>query len=244
DKGGVALWMFTYGDMVTLLLVFFIMLFSFSTIDAQKWQSLVKALSGNIGILDGGKEIKVTEIIPTGQVTPKSTASLSPGPTPTKGSDYFFDLYIQIKGYVDKNGLNSKLDLINMDHEILIRFRDNAIFDSGKADIKPEMIVTLKDIAGILREYQDKVEGVRIEGHTDNVPIQSSRYPSNWELSTARAVQVLRFFIEQQHMKPAKLSAVGYGEYHPVANNDTEQNRALNRRVDILIVKSVEAGEG
>jgi chemotaxis protein MotB len=237
------LWMFSYGDMVTLLLVFFVMLFSFSTIDAQKWQSLVRALSGNTGILDGGKEIKVTDIIPTVQITAEPTPSDSPVPTPTKGSDYFFDLYKQIKDYVDDNGLNSKLELINMDHEILIRFRDNAIFDSGKADIKLEVMVTLRDIAGILREYQDRIEGIRIEGHTDNVPIQNPKFPSNWELSTARAVQVLRFFIEQQHMKPAKLSAVGYGEYHPVANNDTEQNRALNRRVDILIVKSFEAGE-
>jgi len=231
-------WMATYGDMVTLLLVFFVLLFSFSTIDGQKWRSLVIALSGNIGVLEQGSSLDDLMSVPSdpdleGEEDPAQVPDLSPSPEP----DAFDTLYERIKAYVEENRLEGQLALIKGDFEIVIRFRDHALFDPGKADIKEDALEVLSGIARILVAHDQDIAAVRVEGHTDNVPINTPQFPSNWELSTGRAVGVLRLFAEDKGFEPRKLSAVGYGEYHPVADNDTPENRSRNRRVDILIVR-------
>ncbi len=106
-------------------------------------------------------------------------------------------------------------------------------FDSGSATLRPGAEATLEQIANVLR---DLPEGIRIEGHTDDVPIHNANFPSNWELSTARATEIVKLFITRYHMDPGRLQASGYAQYHPQASNDTAEGRALNRRVDIVIV--------
>lgn len=251
EKPSSPLWMGTYGDMVTLLLVFFVLLFSFSTIDGQKWRSLVVALAGNTGVLELGSSLDTEPNDPLGQDPEKNyDENREPDDNDStdcktededkllEESDAFQKLFERIKAYVETSELSGHLELVKGDFEILIRFQDNVIFDSGKADIKEQAFEILGGISIILLNHQEELDGIRIEGHTDNVPIRNARFPSNWELSTSRAVQVLRYFIEEKDLDPRKLSAVGYGEFHPIEPNETEAGRTINRRVDILIIKA------
>jgi chemotaxis protein MotB len=116
---------------------------------------------------------------------------------------------------------------------LVVRFADQVFFDLGKADLKPEAIEILTRLGPLLKDIPNPI---RIEGHTDNLPISTARFPSNWELSTHRATSVIRYLVEELGFSPDKLSAAGYGEYRPIADNETPAGRALNRRVDIVII--------
>lgn len=120
--------------------------------------------------------------------------------------------------------------------KLTVKMADSILFDSGKAEVKPEGVSVLRKVVDILKSVKDK--SIRIEGHTDNVRIdgsQAKKYPSNWELSAARAVNVTRL-LQQQGINPSILSAVAYGEYHPVASNDTDEGKARNRRIELILV--------
>ncbi|AHM56653.1 hypothetical protein EAL2_c13580 [Peptoclostridium acidaminophilum DSM 3953] len=218
-------WMTTYSDMVTLLLTFFILMFSFSSVDAQKFDSMMKSFQGSLGILEGGK-------------------TLSEIPLTTDGADIDIDskgiyehLSQEIEDYLNQNGLGESVNIINGNNGLILRFNENVLFDSGKADLKPQAMDTLSYICSLLNGKDFGEKKIRVEGHTDNVPIYNSKYPSNWELSVSRACNVVRFMIEQNSVMPERLSAAGYSEYHPVTTNDSFENKAKNRRVDILILK-------
>lgn len=250
-------WQTTYGDMVTLLLTFFVLLFSFSTINEAKWKELVFAFTGSTA---GGKIIPTNGNgnedftppplpTPTPKTTPSETPIESKSPTPTQTPkptptvrfpDNIDEIYNGIIGFVKDFELETKVEVNKTDFEIIIRFTDNVMFESGKADLKPEFHGVLSAFANILDRFEEEIEMIRIEGHTDNRPINTWQFPSNWELSTARAVTVLRYLIEEKGFSPIKISAVGYGEYHPVDTNETAEGRARNRRVDFVITRSAD----
>jgi len=231
EKGGAPSWMTTYGDMVTLLLTFFVLLYSFSSIDAEKWQALVVSLSGGSkGVLQHETEVAELE--------KKESPKIEDLDELQAELAEFQELYENLKQYVEENQLASQIILSKTDSEIQIRFADNVLFDSGKANLKPNAMEILTKITAALISYKDSIKMIRIEGHTDNVAINTSEFPSNWELSTARAVEVLRYLVEKKQIKPDIISAVGYGEYHPIASNNTEQGRTSNRRVDFVIARS------
>jgi chemotaxis protein MotB len=125
-----------------------------------------------------------------------------------------------------------------MEKGLVITFVADVLFDSGKARIRPEMYNTLDKVARILSENVPN-NLVGIEGHTDNEPIRYSGWRSNWELSTARALSVLHYLVDQKNIVPERVSAIGYGEYHPVATNDTKEDRQMNRRVEIVILPQI-----
>jgi chemotaxis protein MotB len=129
---------------------------------------------------------------------------------------------------------NGEITLKRYKTKTIINIDNSILFDSGQAMLKKKVRKSLAKIAQAINKYPDN--NIQIEGHTDNVPIHTERFPSNWELSSARALAVLRFFVDRTDMDPRKLSAVGYGEYHPLAPNDTKENKRLNRRVDIVIL--------
>jgi chemotaxis protein MotB len=137
-----------------------------------------------------------------------------------------------VKEYLRQQGLEDTISARLEDRGVILEIRDNILFDSGKADIKPEAAEVLRKVAGIIRSVPNQII---VEGHTDNVPINTPRYPSNWELSVDRAVRVVRFLIANYHIAPERFLATGYGEYHPVADNSTVEGRARNRRVNIVI---------
>lgn len=230
-------WMDTYGDMVTLLLTFFVLLYSFSSIDSSKWERLVAALSGNKSVLLEDSAIKELEYPDLDEqkadvIGTDDRELMNQGEISVKTAEA---LYEQLKGYIDGNNLAQDVALSRAGDEIRIRFTSNVLFDLGKADIKPEAYKILNDVSYAIATYNRTIEMVRIEGHTDNLPISTRTFPSNWELSTSRAVNVLRYLIEVTGLPSTQLSAVGYGEYHPFADNSTEEGRRLNRRVDFVI---------
>ena len=231
--GGSPEWMTTYGDMVTLLLCFFVLLFSFSEIDARKFKSMIASFQGSLGILDSDG----INIVPTDDSTLPTTEGMNEE---------------QIKELLDFQGLQDALEeflmekdleddiLISMDSKgLIMRFQDNVLFDSGRADIKEEAKEILIEIVEFLDHPDFRNKYIRVEGHTDSDPLKkNARYETNWELSTARASNVVRFFIEEMNLDPKRFSASGYSKYHPIAENDTPENKRKNRRVDIVILRS------
>jgi chemotaxis protein MotB len=141
---------------------------------------------------------------------------------------------------------DKQVKLQMMDKGLVITFLADVLFDSGKAVIKPETYPVLDKVARVLKENVPHLN-VGIEGHTDNEPIKYSGWKSNWELSTGRALSVLHYLVDEKEISPKRVSAIGYGEYRPVASNATDEDRQLNRRVEVVIIPQVtkvkEAGE-
>lgn len=240
-----AYWMDTYGDMVTLLLTFFVLLFSFSTIDAAKWEELANALSGMpIISIQALSATDVSAPAIDGQET--TDAEPTPTPAPTSAAEgmnaaqiaevkeQFDELYDKVKSHVEINGLQDKLNVQMQDNAILMTMNESALFDSGSAVLKVDAMEILPSICDILKQYDGLISKIRIEGHTDNVPIQNSKFRDNWELSSARALSVLYYMLSLD-MDPVKMREEGLGEYHPIVPNDSKVNQARNRRVDFII---------
>ncbi len=133
---------------------------------------------------------------------------------------------------------DKQIKLKMMEKGLVITFLTDVLFDSGKSKIKPEAMPGLDKVAVVLKENVPDLK-VGIEGHTDNEPIKHSKWRSNWELSTSRALSVLHYLIDDKAISPMRLSAIGYGEYHPVASNDTREGRKINRRVEVVIMPRV-----
>lgn len=235
-KAGLPEWLATYGDLVTLLMCFFVLLFAFSNIDAQKFEAVMQSFQGSAGILSGGKSLSDGPFVFNGM--PESQVSESPQET-----EKLQMLKEQVEKYLEQNNLQANV-LVELDARgLLLRFKENVLFDSGKAVLKPDALKILSFLGDILNKPEFAERYIRVEGHTDNIPIRTEVFPSNWELSTGRAASVIRFYIENTELKPARFAASGYGEYYPVANNTTTEGRALNRRVDIVILRDVEIKE-
>ncbi len=241
EEEGSPAWMNTYGDMVTLLLTFFVLLFAFSTIDAQKWEEIVSSLSGTpfvaIQALDPGDVMADEQPIDeTSWDIPEPT----PQPSTVNGmnveeiKERFDELYEKIKEHIAQNGLQEDLNVTMEDDVIVMRMNESALFDSGRDEIRPIAKEILPSICEIILQYDKLIRKIRIEGHTDTVPIQNSKFKDNWELSQARAYSVLQYLLTM-NMDPVKMWPVGLGEYHPVDDNTTEAGKARNRRVDFVI---------
>lgn len=216
-------WMLTYGDLVTQILIFFVLLFSFSNVDQGKFGSAMISLQGALGVLPG-----TTTIVDTG--TGGGTGSTQPTMTQADMGQLEQAQKLIQEGLGATEGVETTIE---GDRGLVVRMKDSILFDSGQADLKPAAMAVLDKLAGTLRQLPNQV---RIEGHTDNRPISTAKYPSNWELSTARATNVIRYLIEHSGLSPKRLSAAGYGEYRPVSDNGTDAGRADNRRVDIVLL--------
>lgn len=220
-------WLGTYSDMVTLLLTFFILLYTFATVDEQKFKSVSTAFQTTFtGKTNKNGEAMFDVNEKTGQ------DPLIGEDKPPALEDKLNSMYLQIKSYIEKNNIDATIEKQIDKRGIVLRIDDNVLFELGKAELKPESKVTLDKIDNLFKSIPNRI---KIEGHTDNIPIKNYRYESNWELSTARAVNVVKYYIESKGQNPKRFEAAGYGEYHPVVPNDTNEHRAMNRRVEILI---------
>lgn len=227
-------WLGTYSDMVTLLMTLFVLLYSMSTVDEAKVQAISQAFSIMTGksadsilqydIYEGsqpvlGGESKVENTIQQSENIDKK------------------NMYENVKEFVDKNQLNTTIDIAQDENGVVLQLRDNILFESGKADLIDGSSEILDKINTLISTLPNSIV---IEGHTDNVPISTSVYKDNWDLSTARASNVLRYFTQLKGQDPTRFSAAGYGEYKPKVDNSTDENRTQNRRVNILIVSNNE----
>ncbi len=212
-------WMDTYADTITLLLTFFILLYSISAVDSEKLKELAEALQNS---LTGKQSVKELENLDDIKVDIE------------KDSNKYEDLAKKLNEIIEKNSLTEVIKIREEDRGIVLQVDESILFDPGKAEIKEGSIDILNTISKIIEETDNDIVA---EGHTDNVPINTAKYKSNWELSTARAMNIVKYFIENKNISPTRLSVKGYGEYNPIAPNDTPENRTKNRRVDILIVE-------
>jgi chemotaxis protein MotB len=228
DDAGGSEWLATYGDLVTLLLCFFILLFSMSTVDNKKIRQAISSLN-SMGIM--GQSGNVTENV-------GDTISNLDIYNAIEVKEEMDDIYTKVKEVVDSKGLAEDVQVEKVGPGVLLRFKDEILFDPGQADLKINAKNILQRLGEILRTHN---KNIRIEGHTDNVPISTSRFRSNWELSAARAISVVKYFTEElpveQMIDPKKFEVSGYGEYHPIAPNDSAQNKQKNRRIEITILK-------
>lgn len=199
-------WQNSYSDLMTDLLAIFVILFSFAMMS-----------QASVAFKQKRAEASIKE-----QILPYQEAHNS--------------IFESIEAYINEEGLSEQLSVTDQGNNIiLLRAKSSVFFDSGQAGIKPNAEPILDNISQIIKKYSDSIKMVRIEGHTDNRPMHNNQFDSNWELSTTRAVNVLRRLLEISKLKSEKLSAVGYGEFHPIADNATEDGKAINRRVDFII---------
>lgn len=228
DGGSGNEWLQTYSDTVTLLLTFFVLLYSFATVDAKKFQQVSTAIQS---VLSGQSANSIFEYNMKNGTKPIVGDLKKTG----KGSGNSNALYEQVKEFVEKNKLNKTVKIRKNKLGIIMQLKDSVIFESGQSDIKENSKVILDKVTTLISTMPNEII---VEGHTDNVPINNDKYKSNWDLSTARAVNVLRYFVETKHLNPKRFNAAGYGEFKPLFNNDSDEHRAQNRRVNILIVAS------
>jgi len=221
-------WMNTYADMVTLLLCFFVLLFAMSAVNAKKFQIVISSLQGALGIMPGAIQPNIPNEDTPYSLEEMQARMLVEEIARMRSLSESFRIELEQAGLADKVAVGVE------DRGILFRFQDTVLFDLGKADLRPEAREVLAKIGELLEKVPNSV---RVEGHTDNWPIRTERFPSNWELSTGRAVSVVRFLIEEAGLDPKRLQAAGYGEHHPLESNETAEGRQKNRRVDIILLR-------
>ena len=217
-------WLDTYADMITLVMTFFVLLYSMSTVDQAKLQQVSNALNNFLTGSEGASTLQY---------------NLYDGEVPLVGGETKIDTieekttYEEVKDFVDKNSLYDVVSIVSDERGVILQLKDSILFEKAKADLKDDSLALLDKINGLILILPN---AVIIEGHTDNVPINTIEFPTNWELSGDRASKVLRYFTEIKGQDPKKFTYQGCGDTKPLVENNTEENRAINRRVNILIV--------
>lgn len=243
-KKGLDEWMSTYGDMMTLLLCFFVLLFAMSTIDAAKFAEIAASFSSvnKITIMESASS-SILESLGNGIVSmPVAQGDASEeNEEREKATEELVKMASDFKTYFAQQNLQDKIDVEQNEQYITLNFKDGILFDSGKADLKPEALGALDIVSNELAKYPEN--NVKIEGHADNMPINTPRYPNNWYLSAARAISVAMYFTDTKGFSPERISAEGFGEFRPKVPNDTPENRSINRRVEIKILSSYQPNE-
>jgi chemotaxis protein MotB len=220
---GAPAYMSTWGDMCTLLLCFFVMLLAMSTIDPAKFDVAASSFQNAFsGVLESFPSVLITQEV----LIPRLGGT-------EQNKRLAVDAARRIRKAVKSENLEDAIKVKVTETGIAVKVADPIGFDIGDAKIKPELISVLGQIAEII----GRVEGtqIRVEGHTDDVPIHTREFPSNWELSAARALNVVKFLASHGNIDPSRLSAIGYGEYRPLVPNTSEKNRMKNRRIEIFV---------
>jgi len=244
-NNGAPKWMVTYSDMITLVLVFFILLFSMSQIDTLKFEQVTESFqsraildflpsaieleenppsSGNDG--DGFGESEDAYDLHESHVTDYLDEW-------EKKEDALSKLMDNIEVFLEEEGLTDDVTANRTEEGVVLVLQETILYDRGEAELLEPGQAFLDEIGGLLESVPNNV---RIEGHTDTRPISNYRYPSNWELSGARASSVIRYLLDEFDISEDRFSLIGYGEMKPVAKNNNEKNMAKNRRVEIIIL--------
>ncbi len=232
-------WLIPYADILTLLLALFIVLFAASEVDNEKFEKISDAfnseLQGGTGVLE--HEAAVENFEDTSPIPKIGEANPSDGEqneiSQEQDQKELKKLQEKIEAYIEDRGLAPRLQTELINKGLLLKIKEGVLYASGSADISRESRTTAVEISNLL--VTDPPREILIEGHTDNVPATSEQFPSNWELSSARAINFMKILLENKELDPKKFSATGYGEYQPIASNVTPTGRAENRRVSVLI---------
>lgn len=257
--GGSPAWMATFSDLMNLLLCFFVLLFSMSSLDAEKYAQVVASLSNTFSMFDGGgASVGDGQLISSGvsQLNQLDSYTYNTGkPNEEDVDEESFDpeeymdkyieevnkeaaeqIYEEVTQMTETEGIDEVVDVVidSKYQYVKIYLSGAVLFDSAKADVKEESKPVLDKIGNILKNYEDHL--IKIEGHTDNIPlVNSATYENNMQLSSARAYSVWEYMTDVKNMDPKTLEASGRSEYEPIADNTTEAGRAKNRRVEFKI---------
>lgn len=239
DSGGGGGWITTFSDLMSLLLTFFILLFSMSNISEVKFSSISQSLqmafigetSGG-SILDGAGPLETGEDMGDGEKDSQDSVATRDTIPPE-----IMAMYDEALAFVEAQGIDSEVAVATDQDGVYLDIQESILFDLGRSDLKDSGKETLDVITELLNLTDNRII---VEGHTDDIPINTPRFSSNWELSLSRGASVVRYLSETQNVDPARLSAQGFGEYSPIVPNDSEENRAKNRRVNIVIVYEAE----
>jgi chemotaxis protein MotB len=245
-------WLLTYSDMITLLLALFILLYGMSNVDQAKYQALAESLNqslgdgkgasifdGSSGVLDNNGNAILENNKGTNNGSSSGTASTTPVPTKSAAKEsltsekVMSDMKKGINNALKDLGVESAIGTSVGEMGLTITLKDDEFFDSGKAELKEGMKKSLSAVANLLNRINNKLI---IDGYTDSVPISSFIYPSNWQLSAARAAAVAQYLQEEEGVESSRLTASGHGENDPIASNDTEEGRSRNRRIEITVL--------
>ena len=234
-------WLVSYADFITLLFAFFVVLYASSKADQKKQQEVSQAIDSAFHALGlfpdtSRKPVNlknVSAISPDVAVTPMNIVMGEDVLAPAMVKEDLARVQKQLEKMLSNQIAEHTVSIAMGKDGLVISLREAGFFSSGSATPQPQTLPVLRQIAGALGQTQ---YNVRIEGHTDNVPIHNEQFDSNWELSSARATRIARIFVNTQEIAPERLSAAGYAEYHPMANNGTAPGRAENRRVDLIVM--------
>lgn len=251
EGGGVPAWVMTFADLMTLLMCFFVLLLAFSEMDAQKFKQLAGSMKNAFGVqadieartLPKGTSVIAREFSPgkpqptmiqeVRQFTIDSNQNTLEFDEPDERKEDLEREAERIRQALESEIREGSLALVTEDDKIIIHILEKASFASGDDRVRPSFKPTLTKIAGLLKDSNGKLE---VAGHTDNVPISTARFRSNWELSTSRAVSVAHLLLEGADLNDSRMTITGHADTQPRAPNDTIANRAANRRVDLRII--------
>ena len=225
EGGGGAAWLGTFNDLITLLMVFFVLIFTMGSGDAEKIMEMRNSVMRGLGLLDSAG---------------MGSSGLVKGPAAARKLSHEeeedrSEISDALKDSVsDMSSAMPWIDASVSENEVTISLEGSVAFDPGVADINSKAFPALKGIGKLINKIPN---AVRVEGHSDNVPISTPKFPSNWELSIARAVNVAKYLIEHANVSPLRLSASGYGDSRPLFPNDTAKHKAKNRRVEIVLLR-------
>lgn len=231
--GGMERWLLTYADLITLLAVFFIVMYAISTVNMQKMEAIAESLS----VVLKGQSMSILES-PGPSIVPGSSGQVrSEGANSQQGE--LDEVRQQIADFIKaqekaERGFSSNIVILEQERGLVISLKDTLLFPKGSAVLTPQAREIIYEVGKSLKEVPNFI---RIEGHTDNLPIHTAQFPSNWELSVLRATNVTQMLIRGNDIPPERISATGYSEYRPLVPNNSELNRSMNRRVDIVILK-------
>jgi chemotaxis protein MotB len=242
-------WLVSYGDLLTLLFAVFVVMYAMGQQDKKKTEEVMQSMQSAFGMSVTGSPASKLNVIPSNQINPipsiKPSLSLVPvqktggnnqNRIKTTATDIDFkQIKSSIEAYLIKEGKTDKVNIDITRRGLVISLKEAGFFDSGSATVKQQSIGVLAMITEPLSNYANEF---RVEGHTDNIPIRTSQFLSNWELSSARANNIMHLLTESYGLEPERISTVGNGEYRPVDTNNTPEGRAKNRRVDIVILNS------
>lgn len=219
-------WLATYGDMVTLLLTFFVFLFAFSTIDVQKFEKLLLSFQGALGVMPGGKSVEEETTNPFGGQTASDAG------TSTRQTQDIRHVSERVVTLVRREQMEGQVSVTVDQRGIVISLSEQVLFETGAVDLRPEGQRLIHKMGLLLAEVPNALS---VEGHTDGVPLRGGPYRDNWGLSAMRAAGVASFLISAG-VEAGRLQAVGFGPTRPLVPNDTAEHRRLNRRVDLVVL--------
>jgi chemotaxis protein MotB len=240
-------WMVSYADLLTLLFAVFVTLYAMSQADKKKVEEVSASIQQAFNVVNVGSGAArrpaviyngKTAVIPEFTSRPVPPSVRTPGATHGKtlaGENDFKAMKASIDAYLLKTGGQDKVSVTIGQRGLVVSLKEAGFFDSGSAELKGGAAEVLGVIADLFQSYANRC---RVEGHTDDVPIGGGRFASNWDLSTARATGLVKELVRSCAVEPTRISATGYGEYQPVADNTSAEGRAKNRRVDIVLMSS------